>query len=76
MGTVRRKMTLINDGFGAAMLDVATRGQSLIDNTGIKAPLSIIVIALFKCSYVIFLCLYLLLCHVTNMISINYFFFK
>lgn len=42
------------DAFEAVILDVATRGQSLTDNAGINAPLSIIVIALFKCSYVIF----------------------
>lgn len=53
MGTVRKKVTLINDAFGAVMLDLATRGQPLIDNAVIKALLSIIVVALFKCSFVI-----------------------
>lgn len=54
MGTVRKKMTLINDAFGAVRLAAATGGQSLAESAGIKAPLSIIVIALFKCCYVIF----------------------
>lgn len=37
MGTVRKKVPLINDAFGV-MLYVATRGQTLIYNAVIGAP--------------------------------------
>lgn len=32
MGTVRKKATLINDAFGAAVSDATTRGRPLLDN--------------------------------------------
>lgn len=35
MGAIRKKVTLINDAFGAVMRDAATRGQSLL-NAGIS----------------------------------------